>query len=119
MVRILLDEMHAPGIADSLNAESFDVVAVAAQAGLRGTPDADLLAIAAMDGRALVTENVADFMSLASQWASAGRAHAGLIFTNPKKYNRASLAYPQNLARALRGFLIEPPTTGQSWIWWL
>lgn len=118
-MRVLLDEMHAPGIADSLNAESFDVVAVATGPGLRGTPDAELLAIAAMDERALVTENVADFMSLASQWASTGRAHAGLILTNPKKFNRASLAYPQDLARALRGFLIEPPITGQSWIWWL
>ena len=118
-MKILLDEMHAPAVAVSLSAESFDVVAVAAQPELRGTPDAELLALAATDDRALVTENVADFMSLTSQWASSGRAHAGVVFTNPRTFNRASLAYPQSLIRALRRFLVEPPVTGRSWIWWL
>lgn len=118
-MRLLLDEMHAPGIADRLSAESFDVIAVAAQPGLRGTPDADLLALAAAEGRALVTENVADFMALASHWASTGASHAGLIFTHPRTFDRASRAYPQNLARALRQFLVDPPVTGSSWIWWL
>lgn len=111
--------MHAPAIADFLTAESFDVVAVAAQPRLRGTPDADLLVFAANNDRALVTENVADFMTLASHWASAGRPHAGLVFTHPRTFNRASLAYPLNLGRALRRFLVDPPVTGNSWIWWL
>jgi hypothetical protein len=45
-VRLVLDEMHAPGIATSLNAESFEVVAVAAQSELRGMSDEDLLTLA-------------------------------------------------------------------------
>ena len=118
-VKALLDEMHAPSIAGSLNDQSFDVIAVAADPGLRGRSDEDLLTHAAAPGRALVTENVADYMPLATQWAGAGEAHAGLIFTNPRRFNRATLAYPGNLIAALREFLADPPITGVSWIWWL
>ncbi len=111
--------MHAPGIADSLAEESFDLVAVAADPALRGMPDEDLLTYATQNERALVTENVADFMPLAAQWAGAGKAHAGLIFTNPRRFNRATLAYPGNVIAALREFLTNPPITGESWTWWL
>jgi hypothetical protein len=118
-VKLLLDEMHAPGIAESLVDESFDVVAAAAQPGLRGMPDEDLLFYAATHQRGLVTENVADFMPLVMQWVGANTAHPGLIFTNPKRFNRATLAYPGNLINGLRHFLIDPPISGDSWIWWL
>lgn len=111
--------MHAPGIADSLIDESFDVVAVAAEAGLRGISDQDLLTYATVHERALVTENVADFMPLATRWGGENKAHAGLVFTNPKRFNRATLAYPGNVIAALREFLTDPPIAGQSWIWWL
>jgi len=118
-VKLLLDEMHAPSIADALTKDSLDVVAVASVADLRGVPDADLLAHAASSGRALVTENIVDFAPLANQWATEDRPHAGLIFTNPKRFNRATLAYPGNLMAALRSFHDDPPVDGQSWIWWL
>lgn len=118
-MKLLLDEMHAPGIADSLTDQSFDVVAVAAQHGLRGMPDEDLLTYATNHDRVLVTENVADFMPLAAQWAGAGKAHAGLIFTNPRRFNRANLAYPGNVVVALNALLSKPPITGKSWTWWL
>lgn len=116
---LLLDEMHAPSVAVQLTGESFDVVAVAAQPELRGMSDEDLLAYASTERRALVTENVADFMPLANQWAGEHEAHAGLIFTNPKRFNRSTLAYPGTLITALREFLTDPPITGESWIWWL
>lgn len=117
-MKVILDEMHAPQIADALAAR-FDVVAVAATPELRGLADEDLLSHAAGNGRAVVTENVADFMPLAKQWASEGRPHSGLIFTNPKRFNRANLAYPGNLIAALEGFLEGPPVEGDSWTWWL
>lgn len=118
-MKLLVDEMHAPGIADILVAESFDVVAVAAQPGLRGMSDENLLSHATMQERAIVTENVADYMPLASLSAAAGRAHAGLVLTNPKRFHRATLAYPGNLISALRDFLVDPPITDESWTWWL
>ena len=118
-VKLLLDEMHAPGVAVQLTSESFDVVAVAAQPGLRGMSDEELLAYASTEQRALVTENVADFMPLATQWAGEHKPHSGLIFTNPKRFNRATLSCPGNLITSLCEFLTDPPVTEESWIWWL
>jgi hypothetical protein len=118
-VKLLLDEMYAPAIAVALTERCLDVVAVAADAGLRGTSDADLLVHAATQQRALVTENIPDFMALATQWISEGWAHAGLILANPKKHDRATRSYPGNLVAALDQFLSDPPIQGESWIWWL
>jgi hypothetical protein len=81
--------------------------------------DEELLAYATTERRALVTENVADFIPLATQWAGRHTTHSGLIFSNPKRFNRATLAYPGTLIAALREFLADPPITGESWIWWL
>jgi hypothetical protein len=118
-VKLLLDEMHAPAVAAALVERGWDVTAVAASADLRGLPDEDLLARAAGIGAALVTENVVDFTLLATRWAGEGRPHAGLVFTNPRRFHRASAAYPANLIAALRTFLESSPVEGASWIWWL
>lgn len=118
-VKLLLDEMHAPSVADALSEQSFDVAAVAAEVELRGMPDDEVLAYAAAAERALVTENVIDYVPLAEQWATDGRTHAGLIFTNAKRFNRATIAYPGNLITALKRFLDHPPIHGESWMWWV
>lgn len=118
-MKLLLDEMHTPGIADALTTRGWDVLAVAAVPALRGASDVDLLQYAAVNERAVVTENVGYFSPLAQQWAGEGKSHAGLIFTNPKRFNRASLAYPGNVIGALARFLEEVPVDGSSWTWWL
>lgn len=41
--------------------------------------DEDLLALAAEDGRVLVTRNVRDFPAIAGRWHVEGRRHAGII----------------------------------------
>lgn len=118
-MRLLLDEMHAPAIADALTEVGFDVLAVAADPSLRGSSDADLLDHATATGRALVTENVSDFTALAAGRTAAGEPHAGVIFTNPRRFNRAALAYPGNLIAALEALLENPTATGDFWIRWL
>ena len=118
-MRLLLDEMHAPAIAAALAEAGFDIAATAAEPSLRGSPDADLLDHATAAGRALVTENVSDYSVLAATRAVADEPHAGLIFTNPSRFNRAAVAYPRDLTAALRTFLDNPPVSGESWIWWL
>ena len=111
--------MHAPAIAAALVEAGFDIVATAAEPSLRGSPDAHLLDYATAAGRALVTENVADYAVLAAGRAVAAEPHAGLILTNPSRFNRAALAYPGDLIAALRRFLDDPPISGDSWTWWL
>lgn len=118
-MRLLLDEMHAPAVAAALTEAGFDVVATAADPSLRVSSDADLLDHASATGRALVTENVGDFSLLAAARAVDGEPHSGLIFTNPTRFNRATLAYPCDLIAALRTFLDAPPVSGDSWIRWL
>lgn len=118
-MRLLLDEMHAPAVADALTADGWDVVAVAADPSLRGTADEELLAHATAEGRALVTENIVDFAVLATLWAGEQRPHAGLIVTNPKRFNRAASSYPGNLVVALQALLEDPPAIGASASWWL
>jgi predicted nuclease of predicted toxin-antitoxin system len=118
-VKLLLDEMHAPAVGDALTADGWDIVAVAVSGSIRGTAEEDLLAHAATQGRALVTENIADFAAIASRWASEERPHAGLIFTNPKRFNRATMAYPGSVVAALRALLEASFALDPSGTWWL
>jgi hypothetical protein len=118
-VKLLLDEMHAPRIADVLRGEGWDVVAVAAELEMRGVADEELLARASADLRVLVTENIGDFAEIAARWAQEQRPHGGLVFTNPRRFNRAMVAYPGNVTVGLRVLLENPPPLGVSGIWWL
>ena len=118
-LRLLLDEMHAPSFADGLRADGHDIVAVAATPSRRGTSDEDFMGHAAAERFVVVTENVGDFAAIAGRWATEGRAHAGFIFTSPKRFNRATLASPGNLVVALRELLRDPPDIGASGTWLL
>ena len=61
MTAFLLDEMFPPAVAALLREKyGHDAIHVA-EAGLRGAPDTQVAATARADGRAVVTENVADF----------------------------------------------------------
>jgi hypothetical protein len=118
-VRLLLDEMHSPSAAQALRRSGWEVSAVAERPELRGLPDGEILLRAVAEQRALVTENVADFVRLDRIWATVGRAHFGMIFTSSASLDRAHLSYPGELVRRLDGFLSAPPVAGRSWIWWL
>lgn len=118
-MRLLLDEMHSPAAARALSRRGHRVGAVAADPKLRGMADAELLHHAAEAGLAIVTENVPDFAVLNSQWVASAVSHAGLIFTDPIRFNRRTAAYPASLIAALDHFLRQPPIEGQSWTWWL
>ena len=61
MIGFLIDEM-LPAAAAGLLRDKYDHDAIhVAEAGLRGAPDTQVAAAARADGRAVVTENVADF----------------------------------------------------------
>lgn len=111
--------MHAPSVAANLSKRGWDVIAVADEPELRGLPDTDIMVHATREDRVIVTENITDFSILATRWVSSGDEHAGIVFTNPLRFNRASLAYPGNLIKALDNLLNEPAGTGPSWIRWL
>lgn len=79
-MRILLDA-HVSGrrIGNALRAAGHEVLALDDDPELGALPDADVLALAALHGRILVTFNHRHFAPLLRQWAEAGRTHAGCI----------------------------------------
>jgi len=89
-VKLLLDEHYSRRIAEELRAAGHDVESVQERHDLRGLDDRALLAQAAADGRALMTENVGDFMPLIREAAAAGDRHMGVIFTSPRSLPRST-----------------------------
>jgi len=88
-VRLLLDEHYSPRIAEELRNRGHDVVSVQERDDLRGLGDLELWNRASAEGRALVTENVADFMPLVRATAAEGERHVGIVFTSPRSLPRA------------------------------
>jgi predicted nuclease of predicted toxin-antitoxin system len=79
-LRLLLDANLSPrGAAARLRENGHDVLALAEDATYEGLPDPQVLELATVEQRILITRNSRDFAPLARQWAEAQRPHAGLI----------------------------------------
>jgi predicted nuclease of predicted toxin-antitoxin system len=63
-LRLLLDAHYSPKVASALRERCHDVAAASERADLREASDSELLAVAASERRALVTEDVRSFMPL-------------------------------------------------------
>jgi hypothetical protein len=87
-VRLLLDEHYSPKIAAELRKHRHDVVSATERDDLRGLADREFWNLASAEGRALMTENVADFMPLVREAAAEGRRHSGVVFTSPRSLPR-------------------------------
>lgn len=121
-MKLLLEEMHAPGVAALLRDLGHEAVAVKERADLIGLPDEDLLRAATAEGRAVVTENVNDFAVLHRHITAEGRRHMGLVFTHPRRFPRAGRNHVRVLAEALDLFLGKHGSTlgdAESFVWWL
>jgi Domain of unknown function (DUF5615) len=110
-LRVLLDEMYAPAVAEGLRALGHNVVSVhdPREASLAGASDADVLAAARHEKRALITENVRDFRPLESALLANGSHHAGLIYTSDRQFPRGDPATTGRLIRALDELLLTSP----------
>ena len=104
-MKLLLDEHDSPKIAAELRKRGHDVVSAAERDDLRGLGDRELWNVASAEGRALMTENVADFMPLARETAAEGGRHSGVVFTSPRSLPRGPSTiglYVKLLGRFLR-----------------
>jgi predicted nuclease of predicted toxin-antitoxin system len=89
VIRLLLDEMIGAKIADQLRTRGYDVYSVVEHVELRSMPDADVLEMATLEDRVLVTLNIVDFQILDRAWASQGRIHGGIVFISTAKYRQS------------------------------
>jgi len=79
-VRFLLDaHVSGPRVGRRLEDAGHDVRALDQEPALEGLADDEVLALAAEEGRILVTHNIRDFPNILREWAEAQRSHAGAI----------------------------------------
>jgi hypothetical protein len=92
--RLYLDEDVRPLLAITLRDRGYDVVSAIELEHIE-MPDADHFGFAALEGRALLTFNIRDFVPLASKAMPEGKPFAGLIVSN-------QLPFGELLRRVLR-----------------
>jgi predicted nuclease of predicted toxin-antitoxin system len=87
-VRLLLDEHYSPEIARQLRTRGHDVVALAERADLVGLGDNELLRRMTRERRAIMTNNVKDFVPLATRATLEAGGHEGLLLTSDRSMPR-------------------------------
>lgn len=119
-MRLLLDEHFSPEIARQLRDRGHDVVAAREVVEVRGFSDRDLLAVAVLQQRAIVTENVADFVELHRAAIITATPHFGLVFTSPRQFPRTRRAIGR-IVQALDALLAahRPVDALRDQTWWL
>ncbi len=110
-LKLLLDEMYPPAIAEQLRRRGHDVDAVAARGELRTLADLDVFATAQREQRAVVTENIDDFSQIADSHDQRGDPHHGLVLVNPGRYSRGNPRTIGRMVTALAQLLGEQPGT--------
>ena len=87
-MKLLLDEMLSPLIAQELQALGHDVLAVAGDRAREGMSDPEVMALARAEHRAIVTNNLRDYRPLHhAAVVPGGPRHYGMIFM-PGTYRR-------------------------------
>jgi predicted nuclease of predicted toxin-antitoxin system len=112
-MKLLLDEMYTPVVAEQLRAHGHDVASLhdPSYRELEGEPDEHVWTRAISDGRALVTENVGDFRRIEALALAHGEPTAQLIMTTDRQSPRGDPATVGRLLRALDTLLTNPPST--------
>ena len=102
--------MYPAAIAEQLRKRGHDASAVTERVELRSLPDATIFAVAQEERRAVVTENIIDFVPLADAMEQRGKAHYGLVLIDPAKFPRGNPRVIGRVVRELVKLLAEQPT---------
>jgi nucleoside-diphosphate-sugar epimerase len=119
-VRLLLDEMLSPLVAQLLRDRGHDVEALVATPSYRAHSDDEVMALVREQRRALVTDDIVDFRPRHYAAIVPGaRGHSGMVFL-PSGYRR-SRADMGRLVEALEAKLAEYPgdrdlADGETWL---
>ena len=119
-VRLLLDEMLSPVIAQKLRDRGHDVEAISNHPLYEALSDREVMGVVREQGRALVTDNLVDFRPLHHAAVDpGGPGHFGMVFI-PGNYGRTKGDLGRIVA-ALEAKLAEFPgdsdlADGESWL---
>lgn len=108
-MKLLVDEMYTPAIAEQLRERERDTEAVTERRELRALIDSDLFELAQAEQRTVVTEDVADFSVIADDYDLRARSHFGLILVPSGAYPRGSPGTIGRMVTALDRLLDEHP----------
>lgn len=110
-MKLFVDEMFPAALAERLRARGHDVESVhdPDSEAHAGAPDEDVFAAAATSGRALVTENVADFRRLEATALADGDAAPMLVFTTNRQFPRGDKRTLGHLVAALDALMTTDP----------
>jgi predicted nuclease of predicted toxin-antitoxin system len=119
-VKLLLDEMLSPAIAQRLRDHGHDVDAIKGHPLREALSDPEVMDLARSQGRAVVTNNLVDFRPLHhAAIAPGGPGHFGMVFM-PGNYRRTK-ADTGRIINALEATLSELPgdsdlANGETWL---
>lgn len=110
-MRLLVDEMYSPAVAEQLRARGHDAASVHAPGFrmLESEPDEEVWSAALAAGRVLVTENVGDFSRIQAEALSRGQPITPLIFTTDRQFPRGHPGTTGRLVIALDRLLVAAP----------
>lgn len=94
-MRLLLDEMYSPEIAERLRDLGHDALSAFERDDLKATPDADIFRLMQREGRVIVTNNHRDYAPLANAALQAAEAFFGIVFTSDRSIPRSKRTIPE------------------------
>jgi len=119
-VKLLLDEMLSPVNARELRSRGHDVEAVSGHPNRGAVSDPNVMELARLERRAVVTNNLRDYRPLHHEGiVPGGPGHFGIVFM-PSAYRRTSADIGRTVA-ALEAKLAEFPderdlADGETWL---
>lgn len=116
-MRLLLDEMLPPQVASALRARGLDVVAIKEHQELIALGDEEVLDVAILDDRAVVTDNLSDFLPIFWSRTTSGLACASIVALSSTRLNRNSKAFKGELIRTLERFVAATPVPSHPSVW--
>jgi predicted nuclease of predicted toxin-antitoxin system len=103
-VRLLIDEMYPGAVAEQLRKAGHDAVSLHYDPETRALDDSAVCGLALAAGRAVVTENAADFLRILRYRAATGEPAPTLVITSNRSFPRHSDSFIGQAVRALCAF---------------